>query len=76
MSEIKNSFNRRQSNQVFLFIVVVAVATLAVALYKINRTQEQIKHSNTETIQSIEVKREDAAEAVESKESNLEPETN
>lgn len=58
MSETNKSYKKSQSNQAVITIVVVAVVTLLVALYKINRTQERIERRNTETTQSVEVKRE------------------
>lgn len=58
MSETNQNFKNSQSSQVFITIVVVSVVTLAVALYKINRTQERIENKSINATQNVEQKRE------------------
>lgn len=58
MSETNNNFKKSQSNQTFLTIVVVAVVTLVVALYKINHTQERFESKKAATAQNVSQKRE------------------
>lgn len=58
MSETNHNIKKSQSSQVFITIVVVVVVTLAVALYKINRTQERIENKNINAAQNVEQKRE------------------
>lgn len=58
MSETSHNYKKRRSNQIILTIILVAVVTLAVALYKINRTQERIEIRNIKAKQNTEQFRE------------------
>lgn len=56
MSETNKSYKKSQPNQTVITIVVVAVVTLLGVLYKINRTQERIERTSTETTEKVVVK--------------------
>lgn len=56
MSETNKSYKKSQPNQTVITIVAVAVVTLLGVLYKINRTQERIERTSTETTEKVVVK--------------------
>lgn len=59
MADANNHHKKSQTaRQAFLTVAVIAIVTLGMALYKINRHQERFESKRTATEQNVTVKRE------------------